>query len=156
MTYLHYFLTDENATVAVGTALADTIKNVLKQGVIAFLNGDLGAGKTTFVTGLMACFDYTSAMSPSFSIVNDYQTSTFRFYHMDLYRLKDERDFVGIDLDRYMDDQQAILLVEWPEKLGLYKPSSYIDLQFSYVSETCRNITMTFSDTFDASRFLTD
>ena len=128
----------------------------LRVGDCVLLRGDLGAGKTTFVTALMSCFDYTAAMSPSFSIVNDYQTSTFRFYHMDLYRLTDERDFVGIDLDRYMDDQQAILLVEWPEKLGLYKPASYIDLQFNYVSETSRKITMTFSDTFDASRFLTD
>ena len=44
MTHLNYFLADENATIAVGTAIADTIKAVLKQGLIVFLNGDLGAG----------------------------------------------------------------------------------------------------------------
>lgn len=125
----------------------------LRLGDCILLSGELGAGKTTFVKALLDIFHFQDVSSPSFSLINQYQTISYLFFHLDLYRLNDESEFIGIDLDRYLCDTSAIKLIEWPERLGSFCPLAHIQLSIEYVDEQCRKFILGVSDTFDASRF---
>lgn len=93
--------------------------------VIAF-HGEMGAGKTTFITALCHALGVTNAVSsPTFSIINEYRSAGGeRIYHMDLYRLKDETEATnaGVEDAIYSGD---LCLVEWPEKApGIFPPDT--------------------------------
>ncbi|MBS1742998.1 MAG: tRNA (adenosine(37)-N6)-threonylcarbamoyltransferase complex ATPase subunit type 1 TsaE [Bacteroidetes bacterium] len=93
--------------------------------VIAF-HGEMGAGKTTFITALCHALGVTNAVSsPTFSIINEYRSAGGeRIYHMDLYRLKDETEAMnaGVEDAIYSGD---LCLVEWPEKApGIFPPDT--------------------------------
>ena len=114
------------ATEAFGQQLAP----IIKAPTLIFLEGELGAGKTTLVRGFLKGFGYEgSVKSPTFTLVEPYQFETCRIYHFDLYRLNapEELEFIGIR-DYFSDD--AIILVEWPERgLGFFpKPDLILAL----------------------------
>lgn len=93
--------------------------------IIAF-HGEMGAGKTTFITALCHALGVTNAVSsPTFSIINEYRSADGeRIYHMDLYRLKDETEAMnaGVEDAIYSGD---LCLVEWPEKApGIFPPDT--------------------------------
>jgi len=111
----------------------------LYPGVILLLYGDMGAGKTTFVSSLASHFNATSVCSPTFSLANRYVGDCV-FNHLDLYRLSTRESLFSIDIDRYLNDKDAITCIEWPDKLGDLMPSSYLQFTLSYSSDTSRNI----------------
>ncbi|HET8701738.1 MAG TPA: tRNA (adenosine(37)-N6)-threonylcarbamoyltransferase complex ATPase subunit type 1 TsaE [Nitrococcus sp.] len=100
------------ATMALGAELAAA----LPQRCRIDLRGDLGAGKTTLVRGLLRALDHTGVVrSPTYTLIESYQVAERRLYHLDLYRLSDpeELEYIGLrDLLR----ESAVLLVEWPER----------------------------------------
>ena len=106
-------LADEAATAALGGWLASKLKG----GDVVALSGGLGSGKTTFVRHLMVALGHESEVpSPSFAIVQPYDHMMLPVWHADLYRIEDPAELAEIGLDSIDDD--AVLLVEWPERAG--------------------------------------
>lgn len=105
-------LTDEAATLAVGEMLA----GLLHPGDVIALSGDLGAGKTTLVRGLLKALGHAGEVpSPSFAIVQPYDDLDPPVWHADLYRLQDPAELAELGLDSLSDE---VLVVEWPERTG--------------------------------------
>jgi tRNA threonylcarbamoyladenosine biosynthesis protein TsaE len=105
-------LADEAATMAAGARLAA----LLRPGDIVTLAGDLGAGKTTLVRGLLHALGHAGEVpSPSFAIVQPYEDVTPPLWHADLYRLENPAELAELGLDSLGDE---ILVVEWPELAG--------------------------------------
>jgi len=94
----------------------------LEGGEILLLNGPLGAGKTLFVKGVCAALgiDEEDVTSPSFTLVNPYD-GRLRLYHIDLYRLDEGASAAhAVDLDELLTDEEAVIVIEWPERMGPY------------------------------------
>ena len=120
--------TDKN-TKKVGQRIGELISST----TCIFLCGDLGSGKTTFTQGLakgLGISEKYYITSPTYSIINEYPGS-LKLYHIDLYRIEDvlELDYIGID--EIMDQENAVIAIEWPEILN--KNSSYqYDLKINF------------------------
>jgi tRNA threonylcarbamoyladenosine biosynthesis protein TsaE len=105
-------LADEAATIAAGEALA----KLLLPGDVIALTGDLGAGKTTLVRGLLQALGHDGEVpSPSFALVQPYEDVDPPVWHADLYRVEDDAELVELGLDSLGD---GVLIVEWPERAG--------------------------------------
>ena len=95
-------------------ALAATLAAALRPGDIVALSGDLGAGKTTFARAVIGALGWEGEVpSPTFTLVQPYDTDP-EVWHVDLYRLDDPREADALGLF----ETDAVLLVEWPERLG--------------------------------------
>ena len=124
MSELTLHLADEEAMVAFGGQLARITQG---HGLI-FLEGDLGAGKTTLSRGIIRGLGHTGAVkSPTFTLVEPYEIGTCKVFHFDLYRLADpeELEFMGIR-DYFEDD--ALCLIEWPERGVGVLPKADLDI----------------------------
>ena len=108
-------LPDEAATRAAGARLA----GALQGGETIALVGELGAGKTTFVAGLVEALGGGPASSPTFSLLNEYPAGRLIVWHCDLYRIEHERELVELGLDDVIGDPRGVLLVEWADKFAV-------------------------------------
>lgn len=88
----------------------------ISTGANLYLSGELGAGKTTFVRGLLRALDYRgSVKSPTYTLVESYDVAPYRIYHFDLYRITTPSELDDIGCRDYFDDH-SVCLVEWPER----------------------------------------
>ena len=124
-------LADETATLALGAEIAP----ILHPGLIIFLRGDLGAGKTTLARGILRGLGYQGKVkSPTYNLIELYKISRLYFYHFDLYRFDDPLEWEEAGFREYFN-VGSICLVEWPEKAGGLLPMA--DLQFLiHITET--------------------
>ena len=120
-------------------AVAREFAKTLKPGDVVCLEGDLGAGKTTFTQGLAAALGVPGRVnSPTFCIVQEHRrssstsTSPLFLVHMDLYRLHGEDDVLAIGWEDYLAEG-AILVVEWPERAGNLVPQSAKHIIFRHL-----------------------
>src|SRR3989338_4024981 len=106
----------------------------LRAGDVVALYGDLGSGKTTFVQGLAEGLGIKNRIiSPTFIIIRMYAisdkrqaTSGKKFYHIDLYRVENEKDIEGLGLEEIINNKNNIVVIEWAEKLKSYLPRQRI------------------------------
>ena len=116
-------LPDAAATEAAGRALAPT----LLPGMVVTLSGDLGAGKTTLVRGVLRGLDISGPVkSPTYTLVEPYTVSSLYLYHFDFYRLREPAEWEAAGFREYFRND-AICVIEWPERAGDLLPAA--DLQ---------------------------
>ena len=110
--------------------LAQKIASNSKKGDIIVLCGELGSGKTKFTEGFLEYFNLQDELSsPTFTIVNEYDTPDFPIYHFDVYRLEDTDEFYAIGGDEYFS--QGICIIEWGEMIEDVLPKPYTKITFS-------------------------
>lgn len=118
-------LNDENATLALAARLAAK----LMPGMVIYLHGDLGAGKTCLVRGVLNALGYAGRVkSPTYTLLEPYHIAGFDLRHFDLYRLQNEYEWESAGF-RDEFDGVNILFIEWPEKASVPPADLIIDLQ---------------------------
>ena len=116
--------------------LAEEFAGELKPGDVVCLEGDLGAGKTTFTQGLAAHLGARRAVtSPTFCLVVEHPTSRFLLVHMDLYRLHDADDVLAIGWEDYLA-RGAVVFVEWPDRAGDLIPPGARHVRFEHLPDS--------------------
>ena len=114
MLSLKAHLPDEAATLALGAAIAAG----LMPGLAIHLRGELGAGKTTVVRGVLRALGYAGPVkSPTYTLVEVYEVSRLHLHHFDFYRFRDPREWIDAGF-RESFNGRNVSLVEWPEKAG--------------------------------------
>lgn len=107
---------------------AKIAKNLKKKDIIV-LSGELGSGKTKFVQGILKYFGLENEISsPTFTIVNEYNTPDINIYHFDVYRLEDADEFYAMGGEEYFEN--GICLIEWGEIIESILPTDYIKITF--------------------------
>ncbi|EQB34828.1 hypothetical protein M948_20850 [Virgibacillus sp. CM-4] len=117
--------------------LAQKLAILLKPGDVVTLEGDLGAGKTTFTKGIATglCVK-RNVTSPTFTIIKEYE-GELPLYHMDVYRLENSDEDIGFD--EYFNGE-GISIVEWPQFIIDFLPEERLDIHISYVNDQSRQI----------------
>jgi len=120
-------------------AFANKFSSDVRVPLVIWLEGDLGAGKTTFARALIHALGYQGRVkSPTYCLLEQYQISPVHVIHMDLYRISDPGELEFLALEDLMDDK-SILLVEWPDRGGDWLPRPDFRFEFHY-SEVGREL----------------
>lgn len=139
---LRLMASSPDETRAIGARLARVLLAAdLREPFVVGLTGDLGAGKTTLVGGLLAALGHEGpARSPTYSLIEPYRLSGRDVHHCDLYRLRDPEELEDLGL-RDLLTGPSILLVEWPERAGarLREPDVHLHLEYT---EAGRQVTV--------------
>ena len=115
----------ENETLEISALLAN---NLTKDDVFV-LTGELGSGKTKFTEGILKYFSIEKEISsPTFTIVNEYNTDNFDIFHFDVYRLDNPDEFLSIGGDEYFS--LGACIIEWGEKIKDFLPSNFLEIIF--------------------------
>ena len=125
---------DENETMAAGRELAKEILGIQSdRSIIIFLEGELGAGKTTFTKGILKGFDYQELVkSPTYNLVEIHETKNHKVFHFDLYRISEPIELEEIGIDEYLKELGSVSIFEWPKNGEAVLPSPDFHVQISY------------------------
>ncbi|AQY51802.1 hypothetical protein PWEIH_05269 [Listeria weihenstephanensis FSL R9-0317] len=128
----------ETTNESVTRELAKKLGTKLEAGDVILLEGDLGAGKTTFTKGLAEGLDIPQMVkSPTFTIVREYTKGRLPLYHMDVYRLENTEDDLGLD-EYFLGD--GVSVVEWAHFIEQDLPTEFIRITLKHVSENERTM----------------
>ncbi len=125
---------NENETMAAGGELAKEILGIQSdRSIIIFLEGELGAGKTTFTKGILKGFDYQELVkSPTYNLVEIHETKNYKVFHFDLYRISKPIELEEIGIDEYLKESGSVSIFEWPKNGEAVLPSPDFHVQISY------------------------
>lgn len=129
--------------------LGELLALELKDGKIICLEGDLGAGKTTFTQGLLKGLKVRGPYtSPTFVIMKEYviksknQNPNFKnIYHIDAYRVKD-KDILNLGWEELIAGKKNIIIVEWADRIKKILPKDCLKIKFKWVGENKRKVTL--------------
>ena len=122
-----------------------------KNPVLIALEGELGAGKTTFVKGFAKALGVrVKVKSPTFALMKSYAvklknlktSKLINLYHLDCYRVRDHKDLATLDLKTILNSPENIVLIEWPERVSKVLPKKLIRVHIDHVNENKRKITI--------------
>jgi len=124
--------------------LGKKIASMSKEGAVFCLYGDLGVGKTVFARSFINYFiPAVRVLSPSYIIVRHYKTNKKEIkeiIHLDLYRLEKKTDIDKLGIFELFEIDQALVLIEWADRLGEKLPSKRTDIHFNYLKNNQRSI----------------
>jgi tRNA threonylcarbamoyladenosine biosynthesis protein TsaE len=123
-------LDDPAATLAAGARLAALVRG----GDAIALVGDLGAGKTTLVTGLVAALGGGAAASPTFSLVNEYRGGRLVVWHVDLYRIERAAELPELGLDDVIGDPRGLCVIEWADRFAVL-PADHLRIELEHTAD---------------------
>ena len=102
----------------------------LKIGDVVVLTGELGSGKTKLTEGILSFFGLENEISsPTYTIVNEYNTSNLKIFHFDVYRLEEPEEFLYIGGEEYFEKGASI--IEWGERIEEFLPNTYLKITFA-------------------------
>ena len=130
-------------SVADTEAIAARLADSLQPNDIIALEGEMGAGKTQFVRGLVKALggDGKSVSSPTFVLLNVYQTPLLAVYHLDAYRVSGAEDFSSIGFTELLE-QNGIVVVEWPSRVKEILPPRRVNITIEITGKSSRKITI--------------
>ena len=132
-----------SSSVAQTIEIARLIGEKLKDGDLLALSGELGSGKTCFTKGLalgLGVSDKYQITSPTFTLINEYPARC-KLYHFDVYRLNNYLELEDLGYDEYLSGD-GVVVIEWAEKIANHIPPDSIFINFEYVDENSRKITI--------------
>ncbi len=123
--------------------IAADLACTIRPGDCITLTGELGAGKTQFVRGLVKALggDGRAVSSPTYVLLHVYPTPTTQVFHLDAYRVHGSDDFQQIGFEELLD-QQGIVIIEWPSRVKELIPSNHISVNIEHAGEDERVITI--------------
>ena len=127
-------------TKKLGQELAkEILKKKGEAAFVVFLDGDLGTGKTTLVKEIIFALGVKEKVkSPTFTIIEPYELNNENIYHVDLYRIIDPTELEIIGLREYLNESNAIIFIEWPEKSYGYLKKFDLRISLKHLSENER------------------
>ena len=141
---MEFISKSEHETEGLAARLAEN----LQPGDVVFLNGPLGVGKSVFARALIRCLSCEPQLdvpSPTFTLLQTYDSEKGQIWHFDLYRIKDPGEIYEIGWEEALYD--GISLIEWPERLESLAPTDRLDIILSQNSEQTHQRTITFIPT---------
>jgi len=130
-------------SVAQTESLATELAGHLRGGEVIALSGEMGAGKTQFVRGLVRGLggNVRAVSSPTFVLLNIYETPKLKLYHLDAYRVAGEEDFEAIGFSELLEEG-GIVVVEWPERVEKILPPKRIEVKIESTGVRSRRISI--------------
>ena len=120
-------------------SLAKKFAKTLTGGTIILLNGDLGAGKTTFTQNVFKTLGVKEPVtSPTFTLLREYYVKNFNLFHFDMYRINDESEAVEFGILDYFNDPKAIVVIEWYQNIAGLLPKHYIQININKIDDNKR------------------
>ena len=123
--------------------IAAELAHAFEGGEVVALHGDLGAGKTQFTRGLLRGLggDIHTVSSPTFVLLNVYDSGRLKLFHLDAYRVTGAEDFESIGFTELLDEG-GVVVIEWPERVEKLLPPRRIDVYLQVISPHVRRIEM--------------
>ena len=125
---------DENQTLEAGSVFSrNLLEKNYSRSIIIFLEGNLGAGKTTFTKGVMRGLGYKELVkSPTYNLVEIHETENLKVFHFDLYRINDPHELTEIGIEEYLEEVNSISIFEWPEIAQAFLPQPDYTIQIKH------------------------
>lgn len=121
-------------------AIAQNIESEKFPNMVICLNGDLGCGKTVFTKGFAQALGIEEITSPTFTIIKEYPGGELPLYHMDVYRLEDSKENLGIE--EYFD-KGGVTIIEWADMIKDLLPEERLDIKIKITGENTRVLVLT-------------